>query len=138
MAEDSECVHIGTPAALPLIWVLREADEEKWEAVVVALGELGDARSAEPLLTALKDGGWRGRAKPLSLRWGRSLRSQGDGRATDVIVRALDDESAKVQKAARVCLGTSAGNRVDRRPRSTAGSRRTTRTGALRPARLRW
>jgi HEAT repeat protein len=99
-------------AVEPLIGLLGDADQRVQRAAAAALGQLGDARAVEPLLSALRDAP----VEPLPLRLGdadsgvrhqaaEALGQLGDVRAVEPLIGLLGDAGSDVQRAAAEALG---------------------------------
>ncbi|WP_214084338.1 HEAT repeat domain-containing protein [Methanoculleus sp.] len=92
---------IGEPALPSLIEALRTDDEALRQGAIAALDLVGRPAVA-PLALALGTGDdWRVRRGAA-----RALGEIGERRATDALIRALDDEREEVREAAREALGS--------------------------------
>ncbi|TET54739.1 MAG: HEAT repeat domain-containing protein, partial [Anaerolineales bacterium] len=60
-----KCVKIGAPAVEPLIAALKQKDNNVQQAAAGALGQIGDPRAVEPLITALRNEAIQAAAKAL-------------------------------------------------------------------------
>jgi len=96
-----ECVKIGNAAVEPLIILLTDKDwYVRTGALVVALGEIGDARAVEPLIVVLKDNDHLVRSYAAV-----ALGKIGDARAVEPLINALNDKDWQVQESAAKALG---------------------------------
>jgi len=77
-----KCIAIGDPAVMPLIAVLKDKDSDIRIAAAETLGQIGDARAVEPLITALKDTGVRYASA-------YALGKIGDARAIEPLLTAI-------------------------------------------------
>jgi HEAT repeat protein len=97
-----KCVEIGAPAVEPLIAALKGIEEYRVkQAVVAALGEIGDARAVEPLIAAL----WGKECLGLGSDVVAALGEIGDARAVEPLSAALKDTTSRyVRQAASEAL----------------------------------
>jgi len=90
---------IGAPAVEPLIATL-QCDGTLSEAAAEALGQIGDVRAVEPLVTALKD-----KDKSVRKAAAEALGQIADPRALEPLIGTLQDRNAFVRRAAAGALG---------------------------------
>jgi HEAT repeat protein len=91
---------IVEPAVKPLIEALSDEYYGVCMAAAEALGRIGDPRAVEPLIVALKNGGWYMIRKAAAEALGRI----GDPRAVEPLIPVLKDEYFKVREAATEAL----------------------------------
>jgi HEAT repeat protein len=91
---------IGEPAVQPLIDALSDEYYGVCMAAAEALGKIGDPRAVEPLIAALKNGGWYMIRKAAAEALGRI----GDPRAVEPLIAVLKDEYFKVREAGTEAL----------------------------------
>jgi len=122
---------IGQPAVGPLIEVLTERNWSDCKAAAIVLGRIGDPRSIQPLIAALRNSGWgyigvevtdalarigEASVEPLiatlsdeesdvRLASARTLGEIGDPRAIEPLSRTLKDPHEEVRRTAADALG---------------------------------
>ncbi len=99
-------VKIGTPAVEPLIATLND-DPSRAAVAAVILGQLGDARAVDPLVSALAGPDDTLRAAAVG-----ALHRIGDTRAIEPLIALLDDDNRKLRRAAAEALGRIADPRA--------------------------
>ena len=94
-------VEMGRPAVKPLIAALKDRYSQRRQGAAVALGEIGDPRAVEPLITiALGD-------EDEEVRWAAAgaLGRIKDPRAVEPLIAALRDEDRRIREGAARTLG---------------------------------
>jgi HEAT repeat protein len=91
---------IGSPSVAPLINVLAVGRKTSRQYAARALGTIGDARSIEPLITALKDEDWKV-VKASAL----SLGKIGATSALDPLIALLEEKDPNIREGAAEALG---------------------------------
>ncbi len=84
-----KCIETGGPAVEILIDTLKNSDSSVREAVIGALGDIGDARAVEPLIAALKDSDSNVRKAAIG-----GLGKIGDTRAVKPLLATLSDSDS--------------------------------------------
>ncbi len=90
---------MSDPELAAVLQQLADADAGKRQLAVMALEELADAASVDPLIAALRDPDATVRRLAVGV-----LEELGDPRAVEPLVSALEDASPAVRTAARTAL----------------------------------
>jgi HEAT repeat protein len=91
------CIQIGAPAVVPLIAALQDKNESVRSAAAGVLGQIGDARAVEPLISALKKDAWQAAIDALG--------HIGDNRAVEPLIVLLKNKDNDIRIATIEALG---------------------------------